>query len=347
MLEQKKLKAVLIARSYRRMGYDAINIGPDDLALDVGFLQSLRRASNLPLLSSNLLDARGRHLFPPYVVKRFGGRRVAIFGIVDPQSKTPSPSIHFADPVTSIQALIPAVKRKRVDILIALTQEGLEDDLRLANAIPSLALVLGKSSGDLPGLRKTMGKTGIFSAEEKGKRLGRIAIDPITSRVVTHDMVEIDRGLGDDPEVTTLIDAYNTMVVSLFRLNATGDTNLRADACAGCHEREYARWQRTDHARAYLSLLSMNREFDPECLRCHTTRFEVPGGFSMRDQPAQLRHVQCEACHGPAGEHASNPPQTKLPGAIPQSTCTGCHTIEQAPTFREEYAQYLERVKCR
>jgi hypothetical protein len=329
------------------MGYAAINVGPDDLTLDVGFLQSLRKASDLPLVSSNLLDAKGRHLFLPYVIKTFRGRRIAIFGIVDPRSKTAPTSVQFADPVTSIQTLIPAVREKHADILVALTQEGLEDDLRLARALPNLSLILGKSDRDFPGFREVVGKTAVFSTEEKGRRLGRIALNPKTSRMGSHGMVEMDKSVGEDANLKTMVDAYNAMVVSLFKLNARGDAKLLADACAGCHEREYSKWQQTDHARAYLSLVSMKREFDPECLRCHTTRFEAPGGFNMNDQQAQLRNVQCEACHGPAGEHASNPLGTKLRNPISQSTCTGCHTVDQAPTFKEEYAQYLERVRCR
>jgi hypothetical protein len=259
----------------------------------------------------------------------------------------PSESIRIADPVESIRSSISRIKGKSIDFFVVLTQQGLDEDMRLAEALPGLNLILGGNNQDSLGNPAMTGKTAIFSSEDKGKRITKITINWSKSSVISHEVIEMDKSIGDDPGVRAMIETYNARVVHLFKLDKHDDENLRAEACSGCHAREYDKWRRTDHASAYESLVSVNREFDPDCLKCHTTRFDAPGGFSMRDQQKGLRHVQCEACHGSAGEHAAHPLQTKLVGKITQSACAGCHTREQSPAFSDTYGEYRERVKCR
>ena len=86
-------------------------------------------------------------------------------------------------------------------------------------------------------------------------------------------------------------------------LAAAGGQELRADregfigsaACGGCHEREYAVWLTTPHARAYESLADSSRQ--ASCRACHTTG-DAPAG------PAYFRGVGCESCHGAGAAYA-------------------------------------------
>ncbi|HSH71383.1 MAG TPA: multiheme c-type cytochrome [Deferrisomatales bacterium] len=77
--------------------------------------------------------------------------------------------------------------------------------------------------------------------------------------------------------------------------------------CVTCHSRAsdnprlslYHSWEDSAHARAWDDLPDGDKD-NPLCLRCHTT------GYGMARRPdvpdAELRGVQCEACHGP-GSH--------------------------------------------
>lgn len=343
-VQQQKLKASLIAASYAKMGYDAVNVGPYDLALGVGFLKSLEKAYRIRFISTNLVDPKGRFLFQPYLVKNVGHRRVAIFGIADRTTVPSSASVYAADPAESIKRAVTQIRGK-ADFLVALTEQESAQDRRLAEALPDLNLILRGKSGDLPRDPILIGKTTIFEIGNRGQRVGKITIAGGKTEIPRWEVAEMDKAVGEDPGIRAMIAGYNGEVVRLFKLGRRQAETLKAEMCSKCHEHEYAQWQKTAHAKAYTSLVEINREFDPECLRCHTTMFNTSGGFSMRDQQAGLRHVQCDACHGRASGHLEHPKQEK-PAKPDVSICVKCHTPQQSPAFAEKYREYFERVKC-
>ena len=101
-----------------------------------------------------------------------------------------------------------------------------------------------------------------------------------------------------------MVREYYKKVAALHGPKEQGqDVPLRAASCESCHKREYAQWKASHHANAYASLVKRERQFDPDCLPCHTTRFDEPQGFSMQSHERDLIGVQCESCHGLIAEH--------------------------------------------
>jgi hypothetical protein len=142
-------------------------------------------------------------------------------------------------------------------------------------------------------------------------------------------------------------------------------------SCATCHPDEARFWARTVHARAYAALEAVKKQYSLDCINCHVTGWQQPGGVCRIDKagvggpgietpaqrigngaaepaPARLgigrQGVQCEACHGPASEHLRI--SADLPHGGPKgvqvSTCTRCHEQENSPHF--DYARYLPWV---
>jgi 5'-nucleotidase len=81
-------------------------------------------------LSANVeRESTGRTLFPPYVVKRFDGVKVAFIGETlegTPQIVTPSgvAGLRFHDEADTINALVPRLRRQGVRTIVALIHEG-------------------------------------------------------------------------------------------------------------------------------------------------------------------------------------------------------------------------------
>lgn len=103
--------------------------------------------------------------------------------------------------------------------------------------------------------------------------------------------------------------------------------------CSTCHPGARAFWDKTPHAHAYATLSSQFKEFNLDCVGCHVTGYERPGGSTVTHVEG-LTDVQCEVCHGPGELHAKSPDKVKIPIARPTSdACLSCHHPPHVHTF--------------
>jgi predicted CXXCH cytochrome family protein len=106
-----------------------------------------------------------------------------------------------------------------------------------------------------------------------------------------------------------------------------------SQACKACHQQAYAWWRNHAHGVAYLTLQQRNKEYNLDCVGCHVTGYEQPGGATVTHNLAGgLVNVGCESCHGPGAAHASNP-EIDLLRDTPESTCVTCHNEEHSDLF--------------
>ncbi len=95
--------------------------------------------------------------------------------------------------------------------------------------------------------------------------------------------------------------------------------------CGGCHAQPLAVWSSTRHAGAYPSLTAKHKAFDLDCVGCHVTGYEKPGGSNVTHVD-KLENVQCEVCHGPGSKHVAGGGLKSAITRKPDTTvCTGCH----------------------
>lgn len=116
------------------------------------------------------------------------------------------------------------------------------------------------------------------------------------------------------------------------------------DECESCHAKEVAFWKNTVHSHAWHTLEAVGKEANVDCVSCHATGFDKPGGSNLAFNEG-LRNVQCEVCHGPGSIHVDqmgkDEPRTVT--RTPQPTlCKSCHTPEHSDTFNFE--AYLRDV---
>lgn len=105
-----------------------------------------------------------------------------------------------------------------------------------------------------------------------------------------------------------------------------GSAYVGIEVCSSCHEQERKVWDRTPHAHAYETLAKEFKEYNLECVSCHVTGYEQPGGSTVT-MNASLRDVQCEQCHGPGQAHVKDPDKKGLVRREPKlELCTSsCH----------------------
>jgi 5'-nucleotidase len=145
-------KAHLIVESFNIMGYDAMGIGDDDLTLGKDFLLEISRKAHFPLLSSNLLDeASGKNLFQTSLIKEINGLRIGLFSLLSPDffinpSDPRKKGLNVRPPFETAKAMVEELKPK-TDLIILLSHLGYPNDIRMAQTIPGIHLILGAHTG--------------------------------------------------------------------------------------------------------------------------------------------------------------------------------------------------------
>lgn len=148
-------------------------------------------------------------------------------------------------------------------------------------------------------------------------------------------LVEVRDALGNEETVQSLIDGYYQRVNDhnhdVFKDKlpvpaAAGESHyVGVDVCSTCHKSEREFWNRTQHSAAYATLSSAHKEFNLDCVSCHVTGYDRPGGSTVT-HVEKLSNVQCEVCHGPGSRHVDTPLDEKLIALPEQGLCAAqCH----------------------
>lgn len=151
-----------------------------------------------------------------------------------------------------------------------------------------------------------------------------------------YDLTEVRESYGEDPRVASRLVAYyqkvnehNKKVFSGKMPPPVGEgqpSYVGIEICSSCHLEERAFWDKTGHAGAYETLSSQHKEFNLDCVSCHVTGYEKPGGSTVT-HVEKFTDVQCEVCHGPGSQHVENPADlTLIKGAPARNFCaSSCH----------------------
>jgi hypothetical protein len=166
---------------------------------------------------------------------------------------------------------------------------------------------------------------------------------PATGSYYRYATREIRDKLGADELVKAQMLAYYKKVNDANKLEfadrkakpaAKGEPGyVGIDTCSTCHEEERKVWDKTTHAHAYATLSKQFKEFNLDCVSCHVTGYDRPGGSTVT-HVGDLEDVQCEVCHGPGSLHAAKPDKVKIPVAAPTTdVCLSCHHPPHVHTF--------------
>jgi hypothetical protein len=166
---------------------------------------------------------------------------------------------------------------------------------------------------------------------------------PAKGSFFRYTLKEIRPSLGKDPAVEALMLGYYKAVNDHNRAAFADRLPPRTgpgqaayvgkDECTRCHAEARAVWNGTAHAGAYASLSSQFKEFNLECVGCHVTGYERPGGSTVTHVD-RLRDVQCEVCHGPGSKHVITPlDQTAIIARPQPSACLDCHHSPHVENF--------------
>jgi hypothetical protein len=180
----------------------------------------------------------------------------------------------------------------------------------------------------------------------------RTALAGVEIAFFTNTFTAMAAAVGAEPKVAAIVAQVRERIGERGRKNAMASSTTEPAplpdftgwrTCAACHPKATARWQSTNHAGAYATLVKKDRQFNVNCLICHVTGGEAVSTDRLATLPPELQGVGCEVCHGPGRRHAEGHEKTR-PRRVPETLCRNCHVPEHDGHF--EYARNLEKIRC-
>lgn len=283
---------------------------PELLAVVVGSTggngEANTKAPPAERIGNVLVVETGNHLQTTAVIDLF----------VKPGAASPGALLAFAD-ATGIDAI-----RKKEELATRI------DELRTKIAVWENDGKVAKA--DIEARKKDVAKL-----EAERDALDRAGAAPVSPAFFRYAMRDVRDKLGADEATKAQMTAFYKKVNEANKLAfadrvprkpAAGEASYAGiDACTSCHEDARKVWDKTRHAHAYETLTVQFKEFNLDCVSCHVTGYDRPGGSTVT-HVTNLKDVQCEVCHGPGSLHAKDPEKNKIPVANPKGeSCTACH----------------------
>jgi hypothetical protein len=302
---QPEIKFQMTIEGLRRMGYEAIGFGPDDMRLSVGELVALTASDGQtpsPFVCANtaVIDPA---LTPRFQVIQAGGRKIGVTGVLgaDEQAKISSDEIVKSDAVEALRNVWAELQQQQCDLTVLLAHTSLENSTALAQKFPEFDVVVTAGGAGEPTYEaEKIPETDAVMVQvgTKGMYVGVIGVFDDPQQPLRYQRVPLDARFPDSREMLQLLGSYQEQLktaglegLGIRAIPVPGKRRyVGSEACADCHGDEYDIWEDTPHSHALDSLIhpgersEVPRHFDPECISCHVSLSENP--VSWRRLPA-------------------------------------------------------------
>ncbi len=226
------------AEMMNRIGFDAMALGNHEFDLGNEALTRFADTVQAPLLAGSV-DASGEaalagQLSKPLVLA-VGGTRVGIVGATTPDTpdiSSPGAGLVFGDPARTVAADIARLAAEGVDKVIVLSHLGVPADIRLAETVPGIDMIVGghthtlfsNADADAPyryphwvegpdGVRVPIVSAGSYTRYLGHADVSFDAAGRVTQ--VSGDTLPLDAAVVPDPEILKRIDDLGAPIAAL------------------------------------------------------------------------------------------------------------------------------------
>jgi Cytochrome c554 and c-prime len=344
---QQMLKYVTSMEALKHLGYTAVGVGQHECLLPLlnGLANfALNNQPNPPQVLAGNLQQRANNFPGAEDVAFAGGARgipkIGITSVVAPSvaQVIKDPTVQFDALNKSLPALANILKAGNSSFKVLLCQ-GTEGEAKIcAQTSPDFQVISYLSLEEEPPEKPVIaGNTMLVSVGHKGRDVGLVGVFPGKQPGGPYELYYQLMRIGPEfktPEdkdannpILGLLDEYAKKVKEgnylaqysqqkhPIQLQFPNAHYVGSEACKKCHEFAFQKWQNSKHAVAFNTLVKAKRpslrQFDGECVVCHTIGFEYSTGYRDDKTTPNLKDVGCESCHGPGSEHAGKGPNWK------------------------------------
>lgn len=160
------------------MKFDAMVLGNHEFDFGGKVLEQRIREANFPVLAANVEGIAG---VKPYVIRKTGGVRVGLLGIISEHTPVHThpqnvAGVRFFPSDSTVRKYLPEL-RKKADIIILLTHIGYREDRLLSEKIKGVTAIIGGHSHTKVTDPQVIDGTIILQAWEHGKSVGILDIE--------------------------------------------------------------------------------------------------------------------------------------------------------------------------
>jgi 2',3'-cyclic-nucleotide 2'-phosphodiesterase (5'-nucleotidase family) len=267
------------------MHFDAMVVGNHEFDFGQDVLKQRIAGARFPVLGANVEGFSG---LKPYVIKKIQGLKVAVIGVVTPdtpQSTHPGnvTGLKFLPPAASVEKYLPEMK-KQGDLVIVLSHIGYQADRNLAAKVPGIGVIVGGHSHTKLLEPTVVGNTIMVQAWEHAKALGVLDLTVEDGKIKNFsghlEMIKPGQG-REDKAVRYLVKKYAARVNAVLG-EKVGEAALDLDG-------EHVRAQETNLGDLLADILRQAAGADAAIINGGGIRTSIPqGNIKVKDIYAVL-----------------------------------------------------------
>jgi 5'-nucleotidase len=233
-IESNTYKGAQMIEAWNATGLDYSALGNHEFDFGPEILRARMSESHFKWLAANVIDKQTGKIFadtPEFVIREFEGVKVALFGILLPetlQTSSPGKNIDIQDPCATAARVMPKIRAAGAQVIVALTHLSMNEDKQLARC-SGVDLIIGGHEHTL--LESMAGHAPIFKMTSDAREMGRIDlnINKTTGKLESIDwkVIPVTNKIADDPSFLALNEKYGALLKSLEQ--PVGSTSVQLD----------------------------------------------------------------------------------------------------------------------
>ncbi len=199
----------------KALGIDAMTPGNWEFGFGPEVLRTRIAEMGFPVLGCNVHQAATNlPEFRPCIVREASGIRIGLIGVTSPivierMPKHFGQGLRFADPLEALPRHVNELREKeKVDLVVLISYMGLPQDLKLAEAVHGIDIVLSSHTHDRLARPLVVGRTVIIQSGFSGSFLGRLTVQVANGHVCAfeHELIEVAESTEPDSALQSIVD---------------------------------------------------------------------------------------------------------------------------------------------
>lgn len=213
-------RAAFILEVMGRLGTQAMAAGTRDLVAGPQWLKTQAQKAKVPVLSANLVDDKGKAIFPASTIVVAGGKKIGLIG-VSPEGPILSGGAKGTRAIPAVKAEAKKLRAAKVDAVMVLAAVPYADGLQLSRELGgAVDFIFQSHEGRGQGMAQRGEGNFVVPSGERGRMVGKLTLG-LGGKGPFTDAQELER----DQQTLKILDTQVTEVKK--RVQMTSDPQAK------------------------------------------------------------------------------------------------------------------------